>query len=77
MKGKFGQLSIVNIVVWLILVAMGAVITPILSEFAQTAADSTNNTLTQVAANAITPLFWVGIIITFFLYVTPVRVQQY
>lgn len=77
MNNKRAQLSIVNIVMWLILVAMGAVFTPIISEFANIAANATNNTLTQIVANSLVPFFWIGIIITFFLYVTPMRIQQY
>jgi uncharacterized protein (UPF0333 family) len=74
---KKGQLSIVNIFMWVILVAIGAVVTPILSEFAQVAANATNATTAILLANSIVPVFWLGVVITFFLYIAPIRVQQY
>ena len=78
LKDKKGQLSIVNIVFFLILVAIGSIVSIIIDDFLTT--QITENNITGLSAtimNFIVPLFWIGIIITFFLYVTPVRPQQY
>lgn len=72
-----GQLSIVNMLFWVILVAIGAILTPILSDFANQAAVSANSTLGTIIAGAIVPMFWLGVLITFFLYITPIRPSQY
>lgn len=75
---KKGQLSIINIVFFLILVVLGAVLTPIMSEFLDDTITANNYTgTTALLMNSLVPLFWIGIIITFFLYVTPIRPQQY
>lgn len=73
-----GQLSIINIVFFLILVAVGAVVSPIMSDFLNSAILANNYTgTTALLMNSLVPMFWIGIIITFFLYVTPLRPQQY
>jgi hypothetical protein len=65
-------------VFFLILVILGAILTPIMSEFLDDTVDNNNYTgTTALLLNSIVPLFWIGIIITFFLYVTPLRPQQY
>ena len=75
---KRGQLSIVNIVFFLILVAVGAVVSPIMSSFLDASIIANNYTgTTALLMNSLVPMFWIGIIITFFLYVTPVRPQQF
>lgn len=75
---KRGQLSIVNIIFFLILVVIAAVVSPIISETMDTSIATNNYTgVTALLMNSIVPMFWIGIIITFFLYVTPVRLQQY
>lgn len=77
-QSRKGQLSIVNIVFFVILVVLAAVISPILSGFLDESIIVNNYTgLTALLMNSIVPLFWIGIIITFFLYVTPIRPQQY
>lgn len=77
MMNKKGQLSITNILFWVILVAIGAVVTPILSDFAYQASQQANSSLGTVIAQAIVPMFWLGIIITFFIYISPIRPSQY
>lgn len=75
---KKGQLSIINIVFFLVLVILGAVLTPVFSEFLDETVTTNNYTgITALLLNSIVPLFWIGIIITFFLYVTPIRPTQY
>jgi len=74
---KQGQLSITNILFWVVLVAIGAVVTPILSEFAYMASVEANSSLGTVIAQAIVPMFWLGVVITLFIYVSPVRPTQY
>ncbi len=75
---KIGQLSIVNIVFFLILVVLAAVISPIMSETLDDSIVANNYTgTTALLMNSIVPMFWIGLIITFFLYVTPIRLNQY
>lgn len=75
---KTGQLSIINIVFFLILVVLAAVISPIISEVLDDSIATNNYTgIVALLMNSIVPMFWLGIIITFFLYVTPIRPQQY
>lgn len=75
---KKAQLSIINIVFFLILVVLAAVISPIISETIDESITQNNYTgMTALLMNSIVPMFWIGIIITFFLYVTPIRPQQY
>lgn len=72
-----GQLSLINIIFWVILVAVAAVLTPVISTFMDSVANTTNNTTTQILAAAVVPFFWLAIVITLLLYLTPVRLQQY
>lgn len=75
---KKGQLSIINIVFFVILVALAAVLSPIISEMMDNSIEANNYTgTTALLMNNIVVMFWIGIIITFFLYVTPLRPQQY
>lgn len=67
----------INIIFWVILVAIAAVLTPILSSFMDEVASGTNNTTVQVVASGVVPIFWIAIILVLLLYLTPVRVQQY
>jgi hypothetical protein len=76
MLNKRGQLSIINIMWFVILVAVGAVVTPLLAEFAAIGADAANSSMGSLGASAIVPFFWLGVIITFFIYVIPQGVQQ-
>lgn len=75
---KQGQLSIINIVFFVILVALAAVLSPIISEMMDNSIEANNYTgTTALLMNNIVVVFWIGIILTFFLYVTPLRPQQY
>lgn len=75
---KKAQLSLINIVFFVILVAMAAVTTPIISAFISDAVNSSNLSGTStIIVNSIVPVFWLGVIITFFLYVTPLRPREY
>ena len=75
---KRGQLSIINIVFFLILVVLGAVIAPVMDSVLEDYVEGNNVSGTKaLLANNITVIFWIGIIITFFLYVTPIRPQQF
>ena len=73
---KKGQLSLINMIWWFVIVALGAVLTPLLANYAQVASDNANSTMGSFIASAIVPFFWIGIIITFFLYVIPVGLQR-
>lgn len=75
-KNKKGQLSLINMLWWVILVAVGAVLTPLLADFAAIGANNSNSTMGSLIASAIVPFFWLGIVITFFIYVIPVGLQR-
>jgi hypothetical protein len=68
---KKGQLSIINIVFFVFIVAIGAVVTPILVSFTDTVPTYTNNSMAQTIATSIIVFFWLGIGLTFFLYIVP------
>ena len=75
---RTGQLSIVNIVFFVILVAVSAIMTPVMGDFITQVQSSGNySALTNTAMDLVLPMFWLGVIITFFLYVVPVRPQQF
>ena len=69
---KKGQLSIINIIWFVITVIIGAVFTPVIDAFCVSAASGiTNNTMALTIVSFVVPFFWLGIIITFFIYVIP------
>lgn len=77
---KQAQLSIINIVFFLILVVLAAVVTPIMNGVLQDVLNTSNMNLSstaRLAVQAVIPFFWLGVIITFFLYVSPIRPEQY
>jgi hypothetical protein len=75
---KKGQLSIVNIIFFLVLVAIVSVVSVVIDSFINASIIANNVTGTSLLLmQSIVPMIWIGVIITFFLYVTPVRPQQY
>lgn len=73
-----GQLSIINIIFYLILVFVMAICSGVINSFLTEMAVSMNASgLTLILMQLIVPFMWLGLIITFFLYVTPVRPGQY
>lgn len=73
------QLSFVSIITWVILVVIGAIFTPMLSEFINETINNTANIsgTTVLILKAIIPLFWIGIAVTLLIYISPIRPQQY
>jgi hypothetical protein len=76
---KKGQLSIINIISFIILVILGVVTTPIMLALSNGLVTDNNITgMNAVIINSLVAIFWLGIIATFWMYVTPVRqMQQY
>jgi TRAP-type C4-dicarboxylate transport system permease small subunit len=73
-----GQLSIINIIFFLILTFVMAVCSGVIDQFITTFAVQMNATgLTLTLMNLVVPFMWLGLVITFFLYVVPIRPQQY
>jgi len=68
---KLGQISIVNLIFFVFIVAIGAVVTPIIVGFTDMAVNATNNSMAQMIANTIIVFFWLGIALTFILYIVP------
>lgn len=71
-----GQLSLINMIWWIIIVIVGAIFTPILADWANVASTTANSTAGSLIASALVPLFWVGIVITFFIFVIPIGIQR-
>jgi purine-cytosine permease-like protein len=75
---KKGQLSIINVAFFMILVIFVAIITPIINDIIQTSISANNITGTSaLVMNSIIPVLWLIVIITLVLYVMPVRPNQY
>ena len=76
---KKGQLSFINIFSWVILLILGVIFTPMINSFKSDTINNTANlsTMTLLIMRAILPMFWLGIVITFFLYVAPIQPRQY
>lgn len=76
---KKGQLSFINIFSWVILLILGVIFTPMINSFISDTINNTANlsTMTLLIMRSILPMFWLGIVITFFLYVAPIQPRQY
>jgi len=73
-----GQLSMINIIFFTILVFIMAIVSGVINSFlTQFATDMNFTGLTLTLVQLVVPFMWLGLIITFFLYVTPIRPQQY
>ena len=74
-----GQLSIVNILFFVIILGFAVVVTPVAQSFID--ASITANNITGISAlimNAIVPFMWLGILATLFIYIAPVgQVRQF
>jgi hypothetical protein len=78
MMNNRGQLSIINIIFFVILAFIMAVLTPVLSTFLEDSITSGNITGTSATLmHLIVPFMWIALLITLFLYVAPVRPQQF
>jgi hypothetical protein len=76
MKNVKGQLSIDNVVSWIILILVSAIVTPIARGFINTAISDTNNTLEILALNGILPVYWILLIGVIVMYSRP-QAPQY
>lgn len=76
---KKGQLSFINIFSWVILLILGVIFTPMINSFISDTINNTANlsTMTLLIMRSVLPMFWLGIVITFFLYVAPIQPRQY
>jgi len=73
-----GQLSIINIIFFMILVFFMAVCSGVINQFLNDIAVTMNFTgLTLTLVNLIVPFMWIGLVVILFLYITPIRPQQY
>ena len=72
------QLSLINIMFFVILVFVMAISSSVINTFlTQTIIDNNYTGMSATLINLMVPFMWLGLIITFFLYVTPIRPQQY
>ena len=70
---KKAQLSISNIMFWIILVVVSVVLTPIARSFISDAIAGTNNSLEILVLNGILPIYWILLIIVLVNYASPQR----
>jgi uncharacterized membrane protein len=74
---KQGQLQIVNIIMFVVIIALAAIVSPIISGFMSSAINSTNATGTSLLLmQSIVPIFWIGIIMLFFVMIGSIRNPQ-
>ena len=71
MKNKRAQLSIINVISWIILIVVSVVMTPIARGFINDAISQTNNTLEILALNGILPIYWLLVIGALVAYAIP------
>lgn len=77
-KNSKGQLSLINIIFFVVLVFFVGVATAVLNPYIEDQIETNNYTgTTATIMNLIVPMIWLGAIITFFLYVTPIRSNQF
>jgi hypothetical protein len=76
MKNIKGQLSIDNVISWIILILVSVVMTPIARGFINNAISDTNNTLEILALNGILPVYWILLIGVIVMYSRP-QAPQY
>jgi len=63
--------QIVNIIMFVMILAVAAVISPILGSFMDASIIAQNATgITLIIMQSIVPMFWLGIIILFFMMIT-------
>jgi hypothetical protein len=77
MNNKNAQLMIVNIIMFVMIIVLGAVLTPVISTFMNTAINDTNATgAGLLLMQSVVPVFWIGIIMLFFVMIGSGRQQQ-
>lgn len=72
---KRGQLSISNILFWVVLIVISVVLTPIARGFIVDAISNTNNTFEILILNAILPIYWILLIVVLINYALPQKPQ--
>lgn len=76
-KNKRGQLSIPNILDWVILIFVVGVLSMITSAFLVDISNQENNTVSKIVINAIVPFLWLYAIMTLGHYANPQRPGPY
>jgi hypothetical protein len=68
---KKGQLSIINLMAWLLLIIIGVVLTPIIKSFTAPLIASTNSTGEIILLNSLPVVMWILIIAVLVMYAIP------
>lgn len=71
LNNRRGQLSIINLISWVILLIVSIVLTPIAKGFINTAIEGTNSSLEILLLNAILPIYWLLLIGVLVIYAIP------
>lgn len=78
LRNSKGQLSIINIIFFIVLVIIVGIASAVLNPYLNNEIIANNYTgTTAMIMQLIVPMIWLGAIITFFLYVTPIRPNQF
>lgn len=77
-KNKKGQLTLVNMLGFFVNVVVAAVLTVPMSEIVSESVGMSNlSTTASIIMNSMIFFFWLAVLITLFLYVTPQRPEQF
>ena len=68
---KRGQLSIANLINWVILVIIVGVLTLVLSPIIIDITNSENNSLNKLVIYLVIPFLWLAVLLTLMLYAQP------
>lgn len=68
---KKAQLSIANVINWVILVVIVGVLTLVLSPIIVSITDSENNSLNKLVIYMVIPFLWLAVLLTLMMYAQP------
>jgi uncharacterized protein (UPF0333 family) len=72
-KNSKGQISVTNIIGWLVIVIVASIVSPILSDIVASVVANETNPTNKIVMYALVPIFWIGIIMMWFYYAQPQR----
>jgi ABC-type dipeptide/oligopeptide/nickel transport system permease component len=79
MRNTKGQLQIIiSLILFVVVIAIAAVVSPVIGSFMDAAIISQNATGTSlILMQAVVPVFWIGIILIFLMMISGRQQQQY
>jgi hypothetical protein len=70
---KKGQISVTNIIGWIVIVLVASVVSPLLSNIVADTIANENSSTNRAVLYMLVPIFWIGIIMMWFYYAQPQR----